>query len=87
MMLSELSGRFGTIAHDVGRMLIEAAASKNKDATTTVNLWIDALKVRVGREHAIFTCVQEAYIAGTKDAYARLCTRIWLTRYSRKRAK
>ena len=63
-----------TIAHDVGHMLIEAAASKNKDATTTVNLWIDVLKVRVGREHAIFKCMQEAYIAGTEDAYGRMRT-------------
>ena len=78
---------YATVAHDVGRMLIDAAASKNKDATTTVNLWIDALKVRVGREHAIFKCMQEAYITGTEDAYARLCARIWPTRYSRKKAK
>ena len=33
---------YATVAHDVGRMFIDTAASKNKDATTTVNLWIDA---------------------------------------------
>ena len=49
---------YATVAHDVGRMLIDAAARKNKDATTKVNLWIDALKVRVGREHVIFKCMR-----------------------------
>jgi hypothetical protein len=61
-----------TIAKDVGRMLVEIAA-QNAD-TTTVNLWIDPLKVSLGSEHthAVFKCMQEAYLAGTKDAYARL---------------
>ena len=76
-----------TIAKDVGNMLIEIAA-QNAD-TTTVNLWIDALKVSLGTEHthAVFKCMQEAYLAGTKDAYVRLHARIWLARSSRNTAK
>jgi hypothetical protein len=76
-----------TIAKDVGNMLIEIAA-QNAD-TTTVNLWIDALKVSLGTEHthAVFKCMQEAYLAGTKDAYVRLQARIWLARSSRNTAK
>ena len=31
--------------------------------------------------------MQQTYIAGTEDAYARLCARIWLTSYSRKKDK
>ena len=67
---------YDTIAHDVGLMLIDTAASKNEDDTTTVNLWIDTLKVRVGQEYVIFKCMQEAYIVGTEDTYTRMCTRI-----------
>ena len=75
------------IANDVGSMLIDIAA-QNAD-TTTVNLWIDALKVSLGSEHtnAVFKCMQEAYLAGTKDAYARLRAKIWLARSSRNTAQ
>jgi hypothetical protein len=61
-----------TIAKDVVLMLVEIAA-QNAD-TTTVNLWIDSLKVSLGSEHtnAVFKCMQEAYLADTKDAYASL---------------
>jgi hypothetical protein len=68
-------------------MLVEIAA-QNAD-TTTVNLWIDALKVNLGSEHthAVFKCMQEAYLAGTKAAYASLRAKIWLTRSSRNTAQ
>ncbi len=54
-----------TIAKDVGCMLVEIAA-QNAD-TTTVNLWIDALKVSLGSEHshAVFKCMQESYLASS----------------------
>jgi hypothetical protein len=76
-----------TIAKDVGRMLVEKTA-QNAD-TTTLNLWIDALKVSLGSEHthAVFKCMQEAYLAGTKDSYARLRAKIWLARSSRNTAQ
>jgi hypothetical protein len=46
-----------TIAKDVDCMLVEIAA-QNAD-TTTVNLWIDALKVSLGSAytHAVFKCM------------------------------
>jgi hypothetical protein len=71
-----------TIAKDVVHMLVEIAA-QNAD-TTTVNLWIDALKFSLGSEQTndVFKCIQEAYLAGTKDAYASLCAEIWLARSS-----
>jgi hypothetical protein len=76
-----------TVAKDVSCMLVEIAP-QNAD-TTTVNLWIDALKVSLGSEHthAVFKCMQEAYLAGTKDAYDRLGAKIWLTRSSRNTAQ
>ncbi len=54
-----------------------------------VNLWIDALKVSLGSEHThvVFKCMQEAYLAGTKDACARLRAKIWLARSSRNTAQ
>ena len=54
-----------------------------------MNLWIDALKVSLGTEHthAVFKCMQEAYLAGTKDACARLRAKIWLARSSRNTAQ
>jgi hypothetical protein len=50
-----------------------------------VNLWIDVLKVNLASEHtlAVFKCMQEAYLTGTKDAHARLRAKIWLVRSSR----
>jgi hypothetical protein len=46
---------------------------------------LDTLKVSLGSEHThtVFKCMQEAYLAGTKDAYGRLCTKIWMSRSSR----
>jgi hypothetical protein len=51
--------------------LSDAAHAKIAD-TTTVNLWIDALKVSLGSEHthAVFKSMQEAFLAGTKDAFS-----------------
>jgi hypothetical protein len=76
-----------TIAKDVGCMLIDIAA-QNAD-TTTVNLWIGALKVSLGSEHthAAFKCMQEAYLAWTKGAYAWLRAKIWLARPSHNTAQ
>jgi hypothetical protein len=56
-----------TIAKDVVCMLVEIDA-QNAD-TTTVNLWIDKLKVSLGSEHThvVFKCMQESYLTGTKD--------------------
>jgi hypothetical protein len=68
-------------------MLVEIAAQNAHK--TTVNLWIDVLKVSLGFEHthSVFKCMQEAYLAGNKDAYARLCAKIWLSRSSRNTAQ
>jgi hypothetical protein len=46
-----------TIAKDVDRMIVEISAP-NAD-TTTVNLWIDTLKVSLGSEHTnvVFKCM------------------------------